>query len=168
MRILVATNIGGLDDNISPVFSRCQTFTIIETDGKEIKDIKIIPNQFMNAVHGAGVQVGQFITSQGINVAIAGNFGPNVASILSQAGIEMITAQGKVRDVVEKYLSGEIRQQMGAPMAPMAPPPYQPYQPSHLLQSDINERLKMLEEQIAKLEDMVNEIKKEIEELKGE
>lgn len=182
MRILVATNLGGLDDMISPVFARCQTFTLVETDGKEIKNVEVIPNQFMNAVHGAGIQVGQYLISQGINVAIAGNFGPNVSSILMQSGIETISAQGKVRDVIEKYLNGEISQQTGAPVAPppTAPPPayppyqppyqpYQPYQSSHSLQSqDIDERLKMLEEQIAKLEDMVNGIKKKIEELKGE
>lgn len=174
MRILVATNLGGLDDMVSPVFARCQTFTLIETDGKEIKDAKVIPNQFINAVHGAGIQVGQYLISQGINVAIAGNFGPNVSSILMQSGIETISAQGKVRDVVEKYLNGEIRQQTGMPpMATPPPPPayqpYPPYQPSHPLQSkDIDDRLRMLEEQIAKLEDMVNEIKKKLKELKEE
>ena len=171
MRILVATNLGGLDDMISPVFATCQTFTLIETDGKEIKDVKVIPNQFINAIHGAGIQVGQYLISQGINVAIAGNFGPNVSSILMQSGIEAISAQGKVRDVVEKYLNGEIRQQAGMPpmATPPPPPAYQPYQPSHPLQSkDIDDRLKMLEEQIAKLEDMVNEIKKKLKELKEE
>ncbi len=171
MRILVATNAGGLDDNVSMVFARAPTFTIIEAEGSEIKNVDVIPNQFANAVHGAGIQAGQFVASQGINVVIAGNFGPNVSSILAQHGIQMISTQGKVRDVVEKFLKGELASpSMRPPMQLPPPPPPQPMQPVAAPPSspDIKERIKMLEEQIARIEDLVEDVKKALKELKEE
>ena len=166
MRILVATNVGGLDDNVSMVFARAPTFTIIEAEGNEIKSVNVMHNQFANAVHGAGIQVGQFIASQGINVAIAGNFGPNVSSILAQYGIQMISAQGKVRDVVEKFLKGELATTMPSPPPPA--PPMQPMSPQPPPSPNIEERIKMLEEQIARIEDLVEDVKKALKELKEE
>jgi len=175
MRILVATNVGGLDDNVSMVFARAPTFTIIEAEGNEIKSVDVIPNQFANAVHGAGIQVAQFIASQGVNVVIGGNFGPNVSSILGQYGIQMISAQGRVRDVVEKFLKGELTTQpagattMPSPPAapPMPPMPSMPATPPMPEQS-MDERIKMLEKEIARIEDLVKEVKKAIKELKEE
>lgn len=166
MRILVATNVGGLDDNVSMVFARAPTFTIIEAEGNEIKSVNVMHNQFANAVHGAGIQVGQFIASQGINVAIAGNFGPNVSSILAQYGIQMISAQGKVRDVVEKFLKGELATTMPSQLPPS--PPMQPMSPQPPPSPNIEERIKMLEEQIARIEDLVEDVKKALKELKEE
>jgi len=173
MRILVATNVGGLDDNVSMVFSRAPKFTIIEAEGNEIKSVDVIPNQFANAVHGAGIQVAQFIASQGINVVIGGNFGPNVSSILGQYGIQMISAQGRVRDVVEKFLKGELTAQPTGiatmpPPPPATPPTTPPAMPAMPPEQPIEERIKMLEEQIARIEDLVNEVKKAIKELKEE
>lgn len=180
MKIIVATNRGGLEDDVSPVFGRCQTFTIIEAEGSEIKNVEVVPNQFANAVHGAGIQAGQWVVSQKAKAVIAGNFGPNVSSILQQAGIEMIVAQGNVKEVVEKYLRGELR----SPSTPPSPYPYQPYQPPYqpyqpmppypyypppppaMPSMSKEEEIKMLEEELRRIEDMLSAIKKRLEELK--
>ncbi len=180
MKIIVATNRGGLEDDVSPVFGRCQTFTIIEAEGSEIKNVEVVPNQFANAVHGAGIQAGQWVVNQKAKAVIAGNFGPNVSSILQQAGIEMIVAQGKVKEVVEKYLRGELR----SPSTPPSPYPYQPYQPPYqpyqpmppypyypppppaIPSMSKEEEIKMLEEELRRIEDMLSAIKKRLEELK--
>jgi len=180
MKIIVATNRGGLEDDVSPVFGRCQTFTIIEAEGSEIKNVEVVPNQFANAVHGAGIQAGQWVVSQKAKAVIAGNFGPNVSSILQQAGIEMIVAQGNVKEVVEKYLRGELR----SPSTPPSPYPYQPYQPPYqpyqpmppypyypppppaIPSMSKEEEIKMLEEELRRIEDMLSAIKKRLEELK--
>jgi len=180
MKIIVATNRGGLEDDVSPVFGGCQTFTIIEAEGSEIKNVEVVPNQFANAVHGAGIQAGQWVVSQKAKAVIAVNFGPNVSSILQQAGIEMIVAQGNVKEVVEKYLRGELR----SPSTPPSPYPYQPYQPPYqpyqpmppypyypppppaMPSMSKEEEIKMLEEELRRIEDMLSAIKKRLEELK--
>lgn len=182
MKIIVATNKGGLDDDVSPVFGRCQTFTIVEAEGKEIKNVEVLPNQFASAVHGAGIQTGQWIASQGVNAVIAGNFGPNVSAILQQAGVEMVVAQGKVKDVIEKYLRGELKGNFPSPppmqpiqypplypsYPPYYPPPYYPNYPSYSPPTQISkeEEIKMIEEEIKRIEDLLSAIKKRIEELK--
>jgi len=187
MKIIVATNKGGLEDDVSPVFGRCQTFTIVEAEGNEIKNVEIVPNQFSAAVHGAGIQAGQWIVSQKAKAVIAGNFGPNVTAILQQAGIEMIMAQGKVKDAVEKYLKGELRGGVAPPQPtrpypqpsyPTIPPPsypaaYPPYYPPYgwpsapmPMQMSKEEEIKMIEEEIKRIEDLLSAIKKRLEELK--
>ncbi len=165
MRILVATNSGGLDDMVSSVFARCPTFTIIEAEGQEIKDVKVIPNQFANAVHGAGIQAGQFVVSQGIDVAVAGNFGPNVSSILTQAGVKAISAQGVVRDVVNDILSGNMQAQSMAAPAPSYPSPQQYAAPPSI---NPDEKIEEMEEKIARIEDMIKEIKDMLKHLREE
>ncbi len=107
MKIVVATTAGGLDDTVSPVFGRCQTFTVVDVEGNKIKNSSVIQNQYAGATGGAGIQAAQSIVSQGAKAVIAGNYGPNASMVLNQAGIEMISVQGiSVRDAVTKYLEG--------------------------------------------------------------
>lgn len=183
MKIIVATAKGGMEDDVSPVFGRCQTFTVIEAEGNEIKNVEVVPNQFSAAIHGAGVQSAQWIVSQGAKAVISGNFGPNVTAILQQAGIDMIIAQGKVKDVVEKYLRGELKSSFSQAMQPPMPYPYYPmpfpyYYPSPSpppmraptpspMQMSREEELKMIEEELRHIEDLLQGIKKRVEELKG-
>lgn len=108
-KIIAATTKGGLEDAISPVFGRCQTFTVVEVSKGEIKNTKIISNPYIAAMGGAGIQAAQLAINEGANVAIAGSFGPNAYGVLAQAGIKTVQAQGIVRDIIMKYLSGEIK-----------------------------------------------------------
>jgi predicted Fe-Mo cluster-binding NifX family protein len=137
MKIIIATNAGGLEDNVSSVFGRSPSYTIVEVEGKEIKNVRVIPNQFASSLHGAGVQAGQFAVNEGAKVAIAGNFGPNVANILRSAGIEMIIFNGKVKEAVENYIK----------------------------RGDEGIDIAMLEEEISRIEEMLQEIKNRLDEL---
>jgi len=107
MIIAVSTMNGGLDDNISPVFGRCANFTIVEFEGDKITGNTVADNPGASATGGAGVQAAQFVAGEGCVAAIAGNFGPNAAAVLSAAEIAMVQAQGSVREVVERYLKGD-------------------------------------------------------------
>ena len=183
MKIIVATNTGGLEDSVSPVFGRCQTFTVVDAEGNEIKRAKVVPNQFAAAVHGAGIQAAQWVANQGAKAVIAGNFGPNVMRILQQAGVEMVVSHGVVREVVEKYLRGELISSSSPSSPPQpyypqpqpaypqpAPYPYYPlpyYWPPPPLPLNRNEEIKMIEEELKRIEDTLNAIKRRLEELKG-
>jgi len=90
MKIAIATDKGGLDDSVFPIFGRCTTFTIVEVEGEEIKDTQVVPNQFMDARGGAGIQTSQLLAGRGVDVVIAGNFGPNAFDVLKQAGVKVI------------------------------------------------------------------------------
>ncbi len=109
IKIIAATTKGGLDDAISPVFGRSQTFSVVEVKGGEIKSTSIISNPYTASMGGAGIQAAQLVINEGANAVIAGSFGPNAYSVLAQAGVEIVQAQGIVRDVIMKYLRGEIK-----------------------------------------------------------
>ncbi len=109
MKIAVATIKGGLDDVVSPVLARCETFTLVEVEDKQIQGSEIIENTHREGTSGVGVQVGQMLINMKVNAVIAGNFGPNVFEMLKQAGIEMIRAEGSVRESIMKYLNGELK-----------------------------------------------------------
>ncbi|HEX54615.1 MAG: dinitrogenase iron-molybdenum cofactor [Candidatus Altiarchaeales archaeon] len=109
MKIAVATTSGGLDDQISPVFGRCQTFTIVEADNGEIKEVEVIQNESASSAGGAGIRASQLMVEKGVDTVIAGNFGPNSATILKKAGIKMVQTRGNVKEILMKYLNGDIK-----------------------------------------------------------
>lgn len=109
MKIAVATTKGGLEDVVSPVFGRCQTYTMVEVDNKKIKDAKVMQNQYAGAASGAGIQAAQLVMSEGARTVIAGNFGPNASTIFNQSGVEMVRVQGiSVQEAITKYLNKEL------------------------------------------------------------
>jgi len=76
---------------------------------------EVIQNTASGATGGAGIQAAQTIAGKGVKVLITGNVGPNAFQALSAAGIKIVTgAFGTVREVVEKYKRGELRE-TGAP-----------------------------------------------------
>lgn len=82
---------GGLDDFVSMRFGRAPTFTIIDIEDSKIKNVRIEPNRFIYQPHGVGIAVAQFMTNIGVNVVVAGRFGPNAMQVLQSLGIKLIT-----------------------------------------------------------------------------
>ena len=118
MKICVATTQGGLDDQVCPVFGRCPTFTFVDVEEKEIKNVEVIPNEFAGAAGGAGIQAAQLVVNKEANAVIAGNYGPNAFPILNQAGVDVVSVQGiSVKDAVTKYLTEELKP-IAQPTAP--------------------------------------------------
>ena len=186
MRICIATNQGGLEDQVFPVFGRCPTFTFVDMEDKEIKNVEVIPNEFAGAMGGAGIQAAQLVANKGANVVIAGNYGPNAYPILNQAGISVVSAQGNVKEVVMKHVNGELPEitQSTAPRfggmgmgrgggrgmgrgrgRGMWSTPAQASSTTLPPQTKEQE-LQMLKTRVEQLEEQLNEIKKRIDELK--
>ncbi len=193
-KVAVASQQGGLEDQISPVFGRCQSFTIVTTDGEKIQDTEVIQNQYANASSGAGIQAAGVVSNKGVQAVIAGNFGPNVASVLNQSGIKMIPASGiTVEKAVRKYFNNELqpvsqatspaKAGMGAgkgrkgqsgqdsAQSPMQGSSRQTAptgggSSQQKSQSSDNDRIDGLEDKIQKLEELLEETRESLEELK--
>lgn len=116
MKIAVSTGKGGLDDMVSPIFGRCQTFTIVEAD-KAIKGSSVVPNPAAAAGGGAGIMAAQAVMDKGVDAVITGNCGPNAYGVFSQAGIRVYIGSGKVEDAVKALLEGKL-QGIDAPAGP--------------------------------------------------
>jgi len=123
MRIIVSTVTGGLEDRVNTAFGRTPTFTIVDVEKGEIKNVQVVPNPGYSQPRGAGVTAAQFVIDQGANVVIAGQFGPNSSGVLQAAGIRMISAPATmtVREAVEAFLRGELTTAVFGPEGGMGP-----------------------------------------------
>ncbi len=96
---------GGLDDLVSMRFGRAPTFTILEVEAGQIKNVSVEYNPYVNQPHGVGIAISQYFASKGVNVAVAGRFGPNAMQVLQSLGIRVVQVPPgiRVRDVL-RYL----------------------------------------------------------------
>jgi len=96
---------GGMDDELSDHFGGSPTFTIVDT---ETKDVKIVPNQSEH-FGGAGKAPEQ-IESTGSTVVICRGIGPKAMIMLRDFGIDVYTGStGNVRNALEMWSSGRLQ-----------------------------------------------------------
>jgi len=108
MKICVSAVANNLDAQVDPRFGRCPYFVIVDS---ETMQFEAIPNVVSGAMSGAGIQAAQTMASKGVKVLITGNVGPNAFQALAAASIKVVVgAFGTVRQVVEKYKKGELRE----------------------------------------------------------
>ena len=103
---------GGLNEQMSPRFGRCASFTFVEVENKEIKAVKTVPNPAANAMGGAGVQATQIIGNNGANVIIVGFLGPNAANGLNALNIQIYQAPNQaitIKEVMSLYFEGKLQ-----------------------------------------------------------
>ena len=103
---------GGLNDNMSPRFGRCASFTFVELENNEIKAVKTVPNPALNAMGGAGVQATQIIGNNDANAVIVGFLGPNAANGLKALNIKIFQAPKEaisIKEVINLYIQGKLQ-----------------------------------------------------------
>lgn len=111
MKIAVSTISGGLDDNVSEMFGRAASFTLVDVENGEIKNVEVVRNDFAVRGGGAGVAVSQFLVNKGVNAVITGNVGPNALAVLSSAGVKVYKGSGlTVREAVGSLVEGKLEE----------------------------------------------------------
>lgn len=115
MRICFATSgAGGLNDYVSPQFGRCPTFTIVDIEGGNVKNVSVIQNPGSFAGSGAGIQAAQLVVNQGCNAVVAGAIGPNSFQVLSMGGVDMRECPPvQVEEAIRLFLDGRLRPATG-------------------------------------------------------
>ena len=107
MKVAVSSSGKDLDSQVNPRFGRCAYFVIVETNNMSFE---AFDNESMALAGGAGIQAAQFVASKGVGAVITGNCGPNAVQTLSASKVEIFIGQsGTVRDVVERYMRGDIK-----------------------------------------------------------
>ena len=104
---------GGLSDNMSSRFGRCESFTFVELADNEIKSVKAVPNHAANAMGGAGIQAAQIIGNNNANIVIAGFLGPNAANALSSLNLEILHVPNEnisIQEVINLYVEGNLKE----------------------------------------------------------
>ena len=104
---------GGLNEDLSPRFGRCPSFTFVNIENNEIKSVKTVPNQASNAMGGAGVQASQIVGMNNANTVIVGKLGPNAAQALGALNLKIMEAPHEIlsiKKVIDLYLGGQLRE----------------------------------------------------------
>lgn len=111
MKIVVSATGPDLDAEVDPRFGRCQYLIFVETD---TMDFEAQDNAASGAGGGAGIATGQTVVNKEAQAVLTGNIGPNAHNVLSQAGIQVMTGvSGKVREAVEAFKKGELKEVTG-------------------------------------------------------
>jgi predicted Fe-Mo cluster-binding NifX family protein len=115
MKIVVTATGASLDAPASPVFGRCPWYIFVDPG---TMGFEALENPAMAAGGGAGIQAAQFVIEQGASTVVTGNVGPNAFSVFRSAGVPVYVGQeGTVRDAVEAYKNGQLREVSGATSA---------------------------------------------------
>jgi len=108
LRIAIPTNRqGGLEDVVSDVFGRANTFTIVDVEKGTIKGVKVLENPAVSYKHGAGPIVVKMLIDAGVSMVIAAEFGPGASELLKNHKITMmlVDANSTVTKVITESIS---------------------------------------------------------------
>lgn len=103
MKIGVAAAGQSLQDDVSTRFGRCPYFLIVDADTLTTESVV---NPGAEAGGGAGPAAVNELVRHGVEVAVAGEFGPKAQRALDLAGVRAVTATGKVSDAVARLVQG--------------------------------------------------------------
>jgi predicted Fe-Mo cluster-binding NifX family protein len=90
MKIAVASDDGNEDSPVSPIMGRAPHYLIFE-GGKLIEKLG---NPFMHGGGGAGLGMAQMLHNEGVEMVIAGKFGPKVLDSMEEKGMKHKEVQG--------------------------------------------------------------------------
>ena len=163
MRVAITADVPDENSPVSMIFGRCAYYAIYDTSTDKLE---FVPNPGGMMARGAGVQAGQFLIEQGVQMVVTGGVvGPNASMVLAQAGIQVINSfRGSIRDAVEAIKRGDLKPIANpSPLPPQPHPSYGYYPEPELTRED---EIRMLEEEKARIEERLKEIKKRLKELK--
>ena len=114
MKIAISSRGENLDSEVDIKFGRCDYFLIVEIENKEIKNIKAIKNTAVAQIGGAGVSAAEIVANEKVSAIITGNIGPRAFLVFEQLGIKIYQGQGKIKNVVQQFIDGELTKISGA------------------------------------------------------
>jgi len=102
----------GIDDVVSEVFAKAETFTIVDYDveNESIRDIQIIDNEAKTFSHGAGPVAIKILLDHGVEAVVTHEIGVGSMKLLEEKGIRLYRVDSgvKVREALN-IISSELR-----------------------------------------------------------
>ena len=108
IRIAIATTEDkGMEDKLSKVYGKAKTFTIIDVENGEFKNVRIIDNPGANYNQGSGPIASKTLAEIKTDVVIAAQLGPGAEELLRRHNIRTILVDVKctVAEALEEALS---------------------------------------------------------------
>jgi predicted Fe-Mo cluster-binding NifX family protein len=108
MKVAITALGKDLHAHVDPHFGRAKNFIIIDPDTLEFKAIS---NDNMDAAHGAGIQSGQLMSTENVEVVITGQVGPNAYQTLTAGNIKIYQAGNiTVKQAIDNFKKGDLQQ----------------------------------------------------------
>jgi len=101
MKIAIATSTQDENSQISGQAGRAPYYQIFDESGKLLEAVK---NPFMFGSGGAGFGVAKMLADKGVNLVIAGDFGPNMISALEDRSLRYEKKTGVVGEIVKQII----------------------------------------------------------------
>jgi len=98
----------GIEDVVSDVFGRSETFTIIDISDGSIHNVKVVKNPAASYKHGAGPIVTKMLADMEVTAVAAREFGLGASTLLDQNNIKKfeVKADTPVREAIKTVLKG--------------------------------------------------------------
>jgi len=96
----------GLEDSVSDVFGRAETFTILEIVDGSIVNVEVAKNPAASYKHGAGPLVVKMLTEKDVTVVAARELGLGASTLLEQNNIKAVKVKAgiSVREALQDIL----------------------------------------------------------------
>ena len=108
VRIAVATKgRRGLEDSVSDVFGKAQTYTIVDVENGEVRNVQVVDNPAASYNHGSGPIASKTLADLKVNLVMATELGPGASGLLEHHNIRRISVRPntKVADCIREALS---------------------------------------------------------------
>lgn len=94
LKIAVASKgFKGLDEEVSEVFGKAETFTVLTVEECRITEVKTLRNPGADYRHGSGPIAAKALIDEGVDAVIALEIGPGVLEILSNHDVKVFKAK---------------------------------------------------------------------------
>ena len=108
MKIAISSTGKNLESKVDARFGRCPYFLIVEIDDKKMINVKAIENTAAGQMGGAGITAAEIVANEKVSAVITANLGPRAFSVFEQFGIKIYQGQGKIKDVIQKFIKEEL------------------------------------------------------------
>jgi len=108
LKIAVPTKAyAGLEDVVSEVFGKAKTFTILEVENGQIKNVHVIDNPATPYEYGSGPVAVKTLANLKIDYVLASELGPGASGLLERHHIRKVSVKPntKVSDAVKEMLT---------------------------------------------------------------
>jgi predicted Fe-Mo cluster-binding NifX family protein len=108
LRIAVPTKMhAGLEDVVSEVFGKAKTFTIVDIEHGEVKNMQVIDNPAASYEYGSGPVAVKTLADLKVNLVMAAELGPGASGLLDHYKISQLSVKPntKVADSIKENLA---------------------------------------------------------------
>jgi predicted Fe-Mo cluster-binding NifX family protein len=97
----------GLEDTVSEVFGKAKTFTIVEVENGQIKNVHVIDNPAASYKYGSGPVAVKTLADLKVDLVFAAELGQGASGLLEYHHIKKVSVKpnAKVADIIKEKLA---------------------------------------------------------------